>query len=97
MRELEKYQKIKSSSGCFNPIDGLYKIPNPPHDSSPKGKDESDNVEVRSWGSKPEFDFTPKTHTRLESLELFDFISVKLSGMASLFILARVPILNVPN
>ena len=62
-----------------------------PHDSSPKGKDESDNVEVRSWGSKPEFDFTPKTHTEIgESLELFDFIrSAKLSGSGfPLYILA---------
>ena len=59
--------------------DLLFKIPNPPHDSSPEGKDESDNVEVRSWGSKPEFDFTPKTHTEIgESLELFDFNYVKV-------------------
>ena len=24
----------------------LYKIPNPPHDSSPEGLDESDNIEI---------------------------------------------------
>ena len=85
MRELgENIKEIESNlqDVSIQLDDLLYKIPNPPHDSSPKGKDESDNVEVRSWGSKPEFDFTPKTHTEIgESLELFDFIrSAKLSG-----------------
>ena len=85
MRELgENIKEIESDlqDVSIQLDDLLYKIPNPPHDSSPKGEDESDNVEVRSWGSKPEFDFTPKTHTEIgESLELFDFIrSAKLSG-----------------
>ena len=30
--------------------DLLFKVPNPPHDSSPQGTDESGNVEIRSWG-----------------------------------------------
>ena len=60
----------------------LYKIPNPPHDSSPEGLDESDNIEIRSWGNKPEFDFIPKTHIEIgENLKLFDFNrGAKLSG-----------------
>ena len=60
----------------------LYKIPNPPHDSSPQGLDESDNIEIRSWGNKPEFDFIPKTHIEIgENLKLFDFNrGAKLSG-----------------
>ena len=31
----------------------------------PVGKDESDNVEIRRWGTKPEFDFEPKDHVDL--------------------------------
>jgi seryl-tRNA synthetase len=34
----------------------LASLPNIPHESVPVGKDESDNVEVRRWGTKPEFE-----------------------------------------
>lgn len=40
-------------------------LPNIPHESVPVGKTESDNVEVRRWGTKPEFDFEPKDHVDL--------------------------------
>jgi seryl-tRNA synthetase len=40
-------------------------LPNLPHESVPVGKDESANVEVRSWGTKPDFDFEPKDHVDL--------------------------------
>jgi seryl-tRNA synthetase len=40
-------------------------LPNIPHKSVPVGKDESDNVEVRRWGAKPESDFEPKDHVDL--------------------------------
>src|SRR6266576_4359445 len=40
----------------------LSTLPNIPHESVPVGKDESANVEVRRWGTKPEFDFEPKDH-----------------------------------
>ena len=60
----------------------LLSIPNAPHSSVPKGKDESQNILVREWGHKPDFSFTPKTHMALgESLKLFDFKrGAKLSG-----------------
>jgi seryl-tRNA synthetase len=45
--------------------DLLSSLPNIPHSSVPVGKDESDNVEVRRWGTKPEFDFEPKDHVDL--------------------------------
>jgi seryl-tRNA synthetase len=45
--------------------DLLASLPNIPHASVPLGKDESDNVEVRRWGTKPEFDFEPKDHVDL--------------------------------
>ncbi len=42
--------------------DMLARIPNAPADDVPDGADENDNVEMRTWGDKPCFDFTPKEH-----------------------------------
>lgn len=51
----------------------LMKIPNMLHESVPMGKDESDNVEIRRWGTPPQFDFKPKDHmTILQDLGLID-------------------------
>jgi seryl-tRNA synthetase len=60
----------------------LQSIPNLPHESVPPGKSEHDNVEVRRWGAKPEFEFTPKPHWDLgEELGVLDFErAAKLSG-----------------
>src|SRR4030043_170003 len=57
-------------------------IPNIPHDSVPKGKDSSDNVEVRRWGEIPKFDFEPKPHWDLgEELGILDFkTGAKITG-----------------
>src|SRR5580765_6046661 len=43
----------------------LSTLPNIPHESVPSGGDESANVEVRRWGTKPEFDFEPRDHVDL--------------------------------
>ena len=43
----------------------LVTLPNVPHESVPVGKDESDNVEVRRWGTAPQFSFEPKDHVDL--------------------------------
>jgi seryl-tRNA synthetase len=62
--------------------DLLLQVPNIPQSSVPIGKDENDNVVVRSWGELPEFDFTPAPHWQLgEKLGIIDFErGVKLSG-----------------
>jgi seryl-tRNA synthetase len=53
--------------------DILATVPNLPHDSVPVGRDESANVEVKRWGAKPEFSFTPKPHWELgEQLGILD-------------------------
>ncbi|ODN42169.1 serine--tRNA ligase [Piscirickettsia litoralis] len=69
--------------------DLLLGIPNLPHESVPEGKDEDDNVEVRRWGTVPEFNFTPKDHTELgEQLGGLDFeLAAKLTG--SRFVVMR--------
>ena len=43
----------------------LMGIPNLLHDSVPVGKDESDNVEIRTWGQPKSFDFDVKDHVDL--------------------------------
>ncbi len=60
----------------------LLNFPNIPHSSVPIGKDESDNVEVRSWGEKPCFDFEPKQHFEIgEDLDIIDFVrGAKVAG-----------------
>lgn len=57
-------------------------IPNLPDDSVPVGADESDNVEVRKWGTPRVFDFKVKDHTDIgESLGQLDFaLASKLTG-----------------
>lgn len=67
----------------------LSTLPNIPHDSVPVGQDESANVEVRRWGTKPEFDFEPKDHVDLgTALGILDLErATKITG-------ARFAILN---
>jgi seryl-tRNA synthetase len=51
----------------------LMRLPNLLHESVPYGKDESENVEIRRWGSPPKFDFEPKDHlTIAKNLGLID-------------------------
>ena len=65
----DKANKIESE------LDELaLRIPNRPHASVPKGKDENDNIEMRRWGTPREFDFEPKPHWDLgEALGVMDF------------------------
>lgn len=58
------------------------RTPNIAHESVPEGKDEQDNVEVRRWGTIPEFDFAVKSHDELGSaLGQMDFaLAAKLTG-----------------
>lgn len=62
----------------------LLNVPNLPHDNCPKGTSAEDNPVIRSWGEKPEFAFTPKSHVDLgASLSLFSFdLGVKITGSA---------------
>ncbi len=52
----------------------MLEVPNIPDMSVPEGKDDSENVEVRTWGEIPKFDFQPKSHIELmNDLDLADF------------------------
>jgi len=56
----------------------LSRIPNLPHETTPIGKDERDNVIVQTHGDLPHFDFKPKDH--LELGELHDILDFKRGG-----------------
>ena len=60
----------------------LMSAPNIPHETVPLGKDDSENVEVRRWGTPREFDFEPKAHWDLgPELDIIDFDrGAKLAG-----------------
>lgn len=62
--------------------DFMLAVPNMPHSSVPVGHGAAGNVEVRSWGAPPKFDFPPKPHWELgEQLGILDFpAAAKMSG-----------------
>jgi seryl-tRNA synthetase len=59
-------------------------VPNLPHEQCPIGSTAEENPEVRTWGHKPEYAFTPQSHVVLgEKLGLFDFErGTKITGSA---------------
>ena len=60
----------------------LARLPNLLDQDVPEGADETSNVEVKVWGTKPSFDFAPKQHFELgEALGLMDFErAAKIAG-----------------
>ena len=62
--------------------DWLLRLPNIPSPVVPDGKDETDNIVVRTWGQLREFPFPPLPHWELGGrLDIIDFQrGVKLSG-----------------
>ena len=57
-------------------------IPNLCDDSVPVGQNDTDNLEIRVWGDKPVFPFSPKPHWEIgEQLGILDFDrATKLAG-----------------
>lgn len=52
----------------------MLQVPNIPDMSVPEGKDDSDNREVKVWGERTVFDFTPKSHVDImTNLKMVDF------------------------
>lgn len=60
----------------------LLLVPQPPAPEVPKGKDDTENIELRKVGDIPVFDFEPKDHVELgELLDIIDIPrGVKLAG-----------------
>tara|TARA_B100000508_G_scaffold60333_1_gene47243 strand:- start:285483 stop:286742 length:1260 start_codon:yes stop_codon:yes gene_type:complete len=66
----------------------MVEVPNVPDMSVPEGKEDSDNEEIRVWGEKPTFSFTPKSHIELmENLDMVDLErGAKVSGFRGYFL-----------
>ena len=64
-------------------------IPNIPGDDVPQAADETDNVEIRRWGTPREFSFEPKAHYDLgEAAGIMDFErGSKVSGARFTFLM----------
>jgi seryl-tRNA synthetase len=76
--ELEpRYAVIKEEYAAL-----MVQVPNIVAPDTPIGKSEAENVEVMQWGTKPQFEFAPRTHIELgESLDIIDFErGAKVSG-----------------
>jgi seryl-tRNA synthetase len=67
---------LRETQGALDDL--LLGLPNLLDDAVPDGADESDNVELRRWGTPREFDFEPRQH---DDLGLLDFESAaRVSG-----------------
>ncbi len=81
----KKEEKLKATMEEWQKL--MLQVPNVPDISVPEGESDEENVEVRVWGEKPVFNFTPKDHIALlESLDLADFErGAKVSGFRGYF------------
>lgn len=63
-------------------------VPNIPDVSVPEGKDDGDNVEVKTWGDIPKFNFEPKSHIDLMlAHDMVDFDrGTKVAGFRGYFL-----------
>ena len=68
MQKMNKVKEaIKADEDELNALEAkqrqlLLEIPNIPSDTTPIGKDDSENVEIRRWGEPRTFDFDAKAH-----------------------------------
>lgn len=58
-----KEEKLKNVTEDWQKI--MVRVPNVPDMSVPDGDSDEQNMEVRTWGEKPQFSFTPKSHVEL--------------------------------
>jgi seryl-tRNA synthetase len=59
----------------------LMRLPNLLHESVPFGKDENDNMQIKTWGKPPKFGFPAKNHIEI-ALNL-DIVDVERAGKVS--------------
>ena len=71
-------------------------LPNPPHDSVPVGATDADNLEIKTWGTPPEFDFEVEDHVDIgERLGILDIErAAKVSGSRFGYLLGQAVMLE---
>ena len=92
IKEIDEKQKE-----FFEKITDLQKkLPNIVSEKTPIGKDESENVEIESYGKIKEFDFTLKTHSELiEKLNVANFeASREVAGKGFYYLTGDLALLN---
>ena len=69
----------------------LLEVPNLYHESVPVGADETGNLELRTWGEQPKFDFEVKPHYEVgEKLGILDFErGTKVAGSRFTFVVGE--------
>ena len=89
-REIHKYEeelgKIERELNLL-----LLEVPNLYHASVPVGADETGNLELRTWGEQPKFDFEVKPHYEVgEKLGILDFErGTKVAGSRFTFVVGE--------
>ena len=77
MRKLSQNIKERTAEANKDKVDIdtiLLTIPNMPEASTPVGTSEADNIEIKTWGDIPSFDFELKPHWEIaEALDIVDF------------------------
>ena len=80
-------EKLEAGQGELHAIQSALRdielgLPNLLHNEVPAGSDDTDNVEIRRWGEKREFDFAARDHIDLgEANGMLDFdAAAKISG-----------------
>ena len=73
-------EQLKRSETALAPLEAefeqlMLQVPNVPAADVPEGLTDADNVEIRRWGERPAFSFTPRDHVELG--EILDLIDVK--------------------
>jgi len=79
----EKKEELKKIKEEINKLEKVLEekidlIPNVPAPEVPRGKDENDNVVLKTWGEIPQFDFEIKDHVDLG--KEFDLIDIDKAG-----------------
>lgn len=66
----------------------MLQVPNIPDMSVPEGLSDADNVEIKTWGTKPQFNFEPKSHVDIMTqLGMVDFErGTKVHGFRGYFL-----------
>jgi seryl-tRNA synthetase len=84
LKQLE--QDLSEQESLFEKL--MLTVPAPAHERVPLGKDDTENVEIRTWGEIPKFSFDTKDHVQLgEELDILDIPrGVKISGSRFYFL-----------
>lgn len=82
----KKEEELKSTIAGWQAL--MVQVPNIPDMSVPEGASDEENKELKTWGEKPNFSFTPKDHVEImTALDMVDFErGVKVAGFRGYFL-----------